>query len=339
MSRHFFEIGSSDIKCALCDMGASIAGVRARNARGEFTEIALPVASLEAGECDPSLAGRTIGPCCGRVRMGEIFIDGKAIQLTQNEGRSHLHGGNDGCAARRWAAEAVSPTRVRFSLKLPDGLDGYPGNRQLFAEYSVEDDTLRVVYSADTDAATWLDLTNHVYWDLGGRFDGSAMAQTLEIAASKVVHNDAAHLPVAIMDVDDAMDFSIPCTLSGKLTTYLDHPQLKNALGFNNAYLIDPARARSMGCAARLASPYSGIRMTMTTDQPAIVLYSGGYLGPDTRLNPPFGSASPSCAIALEAQGLPDPFHLPGARPALLMPGETYRREIRWRFDLCAPIF
>lgn len=333
MSKACLEIGSSDIRCSLCDFGASIAAVRVRDARGSFTEIALPVKSLGAGESDPSLAGRTVGPCCGRVREGEIRIGDKTCQLTQNEGRSHLHGGNDGCAIKRWKVEEASPTRVRFSLFLPDGLDGYPGNRRLYADYTVEDKALRVVYTAATDATTWLDLTNHVYWDLSGRFDGSAMEQTLEIAASRVVFNDASHLPVAIRAVDSAMDFSAPHTLSGKLAACPEHPQLKNARGFNNAYVLDPTLMQSMGWAARLSSRRSGITMTMSTDQPALVLYSGGFLGPDTRLNAPFGFASPGCAIALEAQGLPDPFHLPGARPALLSPGETYHHEIRWRFD------
>ncbi|MBR1820268.1 MAG: galactose mutarotase [Clostridia bacterium] len=333
MPAQILEISSSNISCALSSLGASIASVRVPNARGTFTEVALPAKSLETGEGDPSLAGRTIGPCCGRVRDGVITIGNKKYQLTQNEGRNHLHGGEHGCAISCWSLEEVTPARVRFVLRLPDGLDGYPGNRALSAEYTVEGNTLRVAYTATTDRPTWLDLTNHVYWDLSGRFDGSVMDQVLEVAAKKVVHNDEAHLPVAIVDADEAMDFSVPCALSGKLADHLDHPQLRNARGFNNAYVLDPALARAMGGAARLYDPGSGIRMTMTTDQPAVVLYSGGYLGADTKLRAAPGAAAPGCAIALEAQGLPDPFHMPGAKASLLSPGETYRRNIRWRFD------
>lgn len=332
MSGHFLEIGSSRIRCTLSDVGASIADVRVCDARGTLTQVALPVSSLQTGEDDPSLAGRTVGPCCGRVRGGEIEIGGRPCRLNRNEGGNHLHGGFSGCAAMRWAVEYASAACVRFSAALPDGLDGYPGSRALSAEYSVAGDVLRVVYAATTDTPTWLDMTNHVYWDLGGRFDGSAMDQVLEIAADKVVWNDAAHLPVAIVDADPAMDFSAPCALSARLAGHPEHPQLRNARGFNNAYVLDPARARAMGCAARLRSPHSGISMTLTTDQPALVLYSGGYLDAATGLSAPPGAASPGCAVALEAQGLPDPFHLPGARPAWLTPAHPYRREIAWRF-------
>lgn len=333
MSDPILEIRSSGIRCALCAAGASIAAVRVPDAAGRFTDVALPARSLLAGESDPSLAGRTVGPCCGRVRDGEAIINGSRLQLTRNEGRNHLHGGANGCATRRWTVLEAAPDRVRFGLALPDGLDGYPGNRALTAEYAAEGSALRVVYTVITDAPTWIDLTNHVYWDLGGRFDGSAMDQVLAIAASRVVFNDASHLPVAIVPADAAMDFTAPSTLSGKLAAHPGHPQLRNALGFNNAYVLDPALEKSLGCAARLFSPHSGIRMAMTTDQPAVVLYSGGYLDAATQLAAAPGAASPGCAIALEAQGLPDPFHLPGAQAAPLVPGETYRRAIAWRFE------
>ena len=177
-------------------------------------------------------------------------------------------------------------------------------------------------------------MTNHVYWDLGGRFDGSATDQSLQIAASRVVHNDPSHLPMEIRDAEEALDFSSPCVPSQKLREYGEHPQLRIGHGFNNAYVLEPSLVKALGFSASLSSPLSGIRMRMTTDQPAIVLYTGGFLGNDTELTSPPGAASPGCAIALEAQGLPDPFHLPGAEAGLLLPGETYRREIQWRFEV-----
>lgn len=334
MANTFYTIEAPGIRCTLCDLGASIAGVAVRDRRGALIEVALPCDSFYSERPGRYSAGRTIGPCCGRVKDGEAFIDGRRCALTQNEGRNHLHGGVNGCAGQRWTVQAYDSASVRFALTLPDGLDGYPGNRVLSAEYRVDENALYVVYSATTDAATWLDMTNHVYWDLGGRFDGSAMDQSLELASSKVVFNDASHLPTAIVDVDSAFDFASPCTLSEKLREHSAHPQLINARGFNNAYVLDPDSVRSRGFAARLYSPASGIRMTMTTDQPAIILYSGGYLNDHTRLRLAPGAASPGCAVALEAQGLPDPFHLPGAAAGILNRGEQYRREICWRFDV-----
>ncbi len=333
MSNRFFEIASPGLRCTLCDLGASIASVRVRRGDGRFMDVALPPQSFLTGAEDPSLAGRTIGPCCGRVRGGEAVIDGRRVQLVQNEGPNHLHGGPGGCAHRRWAVRRHTPASVLFCTELPDGLDGYPGNRVLLAEYAVAGDALRVTYRAATDAPTWIDMTNHVYWDLGGRFDGSAMGQPLQIAATRAVFNDGAHLPQSIADADGAFDFSAPCAPSEKLSEYGGHPQLCIGRGFNNAFVIDPAKRRSLGFTARLSSPESGITLTMDTDQPAIVLYTGGFLDAATALTAAPGAACPGCAIALEAQELPDPFHLPDAEAGCLLPGQVFQRFIEWRFS------
>ena len=333
MPKQVFAIEAADIRCTLCSAGASILSVQVRNRRGGFTDVALSPQSLPGGESDPSLAGRTIGPCCGRVRDGAAVIDGRQIRLTRNENRNHLHGGLQGCASLFWTVLEHTPSGVLFRLDLPDGLDGYPGNRTLYAEYAVSGSALRAVYSAATDAPTWLDMTSHVYWDLSGNFDGSAMDQILQIAASSAVYNDAAHLPVSIAPADGALDFRAPCVLSRKLADHAEHPQLNIARGFNNAYRLDPRLQEALGFSARLRSPHSGLCLTLQTDQPAIVLYTGGFLNEQTALRTPPGFASPGCAVALEAQGLPDPFHLPGIAPEILRPGEAWRRETVWRFD------
>jgi len=333
MNGRIIEIGSPSLRCALCDAGAAIAAVRVRLRNGRFMDVALSPESLPAGTGDPSLAGRTVGPCCGRVRDGAIVVDGRPVRLTQNEGSTHLHGGPGGCAGRVWTVCAHTPASVRFRAELPDGLDGYPGNRVLTAEYTVAANALRVVYSAATDALTWLDMTNHVYWDLGGRFDGGAMEQTLEIAARRVVFNDGRHLPLAIAGADGAFDFTAPRAPSEQLARHAGHPQLCIGRGYNNAFVVDSQLRRELGFVARLRSPASCVTLTMDTDQPAVVLYSGGFLDASTALLTPPGAASPGCGLALEAQQLPDPFHLPGAAAAYLAPGETWRRTIEWRFE------
>ena len=326
-----FNIASDGIRCALSPLGASIASVQVRDRRGRFIDVALAPKCLFDSTPDPFTAGRTIGPCCGHVRDGRISIDDVPFQLTQNEGANHIHGGPNGATFQLWTSRQLSATCVCFELKLPDGLDGYPGKRTLRAEYAVEGSCLSVIYSATTDRATWMDMTNHVYWDLGGHFDGSALDQILEISAKQVVFNGEGHLPVKILPAEGIFDFTRPATLSGNMNLSPAHEQLVLARGYNNAWLLDDDLRRAKQFAARLYAPSTGIRMTMDTDQPAIVLYSGGFLNEKNRIMD--GVASPACALALEAQQLPDPFHLPGARPEPLRPGERFRREIVWRFE------
>lgn len=327
MANHVFAIEAQGIRCSLNALGASIMSVRVKDAWGRDTEVALSPRNFLSGEPDPSLTGRTLAPCCGRVRGGQIEVDGLPVMLTRNEGANHIHGGIHGAAHQVWEGRQLSSAHVQFVLQLPDGLDGYPGNRTLTADYHAEENTLKVIYTARTDRTTWIDMTNHVYWDLSGRFDGSAMHQAIEIAADRVVHNDQNHLPVQIVPAEAAFDFSVPASPAEKIAAYPQEEQLAIGRGYNNAFVLNAAR----DYAVRLTSGVSGIRMTMQTDQPAVVFYSGGFLGEQTVLQN--GGATPGCALAFEAQGIPDPFHLPGQQAEHLHPGQQFKREISWRFD------
>ncbi|MBQ9198317.1 MAG: galactose mutarotase [Clostridia bacterium] len=320
------QIHSDQIRCSLSALGASIVSVQVKDKNGQWIDVAMSPKNFQTGDPDPSLAGRTIAPCCGRVRDGKIVINEKEYQLALNDGLNHIHGGPHGAAWQVWREEVISKSTCRFSLTLPDGLDGYPGNRTLTAEYQVISNALQVRYSAVTDQATWIDMTNHVYWDLSGRFDGTALEQTLEIAADQVAINDEHHLITALVPVKDAFDFSTPNIPATLISSFSGDQQISIAHGYNHAYALKKKRSY----AARLFSRESGIRMTMYTDQPAIVFYSGGFLGKSTKLKGSF--ASPGCALALEAQAIPDPFHVGVESPLVLFPDQTHKREIRWEF-------
>ena len=323
-----FSVQTPELFCGLDPLGASIASVSVSAETHKWIEIAMAPDCFDPSVPDPALAGRTIGPCCGRIRDGEMRIGENQYALTRNEGKNHIHGGRQGCAFSRWEGRQLGTDRVVFFLSLEDGQDGYPGHRRLKAEYTAAGRTLSVCYSAITDRETFLDMTNHVYWDLSGRFDGSALDQTLEIASHQVVLNDDQHLPFAIASADNAFDFRRPCSIREKLSAYQKEPQLLTGRGYNNAFLLDDVLQREMSCSAQLFSPSSGLSMRLRTNAPCLVFYSGGFLESPV---PPVRS-TPGKAVALEAQKVPDSFHLPGVTSSFLLPGQVFLREIFWEF-------
>lgn len=331
-----YTLRTDSLCCVLSALGASIVSLAYTDKDGIQTPLALSPLSHFAAQTDPSLAGRTIAPCCGRIRNGEILIDGFPYALEHNEGANHLHGGSQGAAFQHWDAEQVSETCVRFTLFLPDGLCGYPGNRRLSAIYRLEENLMSVRYEAESDAPTFIDMTNHVYWDLSGRFDGSAMKQTLEISADRVIRNDSAHLPVGVFPVQDTpLDFTAPVSPASMMMRFPSEEQFSIARGFNNGYILNAAMQKANGFSARLVCPENGLSMTIATDQPAIVFYSGGFLGEDTLLE--HGPSVPGCALALEAQGIPDAFHLHTGQAECLNPGNIWKRSVAWRFEETEP--
>lgn len=311
---HFNAPGKA--KVVLSPEGASICGVETPDRTGVFGNIALRREEAGPG----SYAGRTLGPTAGRIKEGRLPLGGETCFLSLNNGPHHIHGGFHSLSHRLWDTSPVTETRlgqsVTFSCHAPHGEDGYPGERDFQAVYTLYNEgALEIVYTARTDRPTYVDLSNHAYWNLSGDCRLSGLEQELTINGDAFCQNDEAHLPVALQPVEGtAMDFRKPRLLWTALRDGSE-PQLRIGKGLNNAYRLHS------GLAAALAEPTSGRRLRLYTDQPALVAYTGGYL------------PSPSLGIALEAQNFPDAAHCPWAAYRPLLPGEEYRRFIRFVFD------
>jgi aldose 1-epimerase len=325
---------NANILCKLAQRGASIAELFVPDKFGKLRNIVLSLSSSNRYGQDDSFAGSTLGPCAGRIRDGRLVIDGKHYQLEQNEQPNHLHGGTHCVSRSIWKVlrsfDAPEGQALTLETCLPDGLDGYPGNRHLQVTYILTENSLVVRYKAKTDLPTWLSLSNHSYWNLSGNFSMPATGQLLQIRANRVLYNDSSHLPESVQEVSGTpFDFRLPCSVDSRIASNPQHPQLRNSMGYNNAYLLESGN----GPSAILSDPASGRCMRLYTDQPALVFYSGGYLG-RTTLSNGGGTASPSCSLALEAQDWPDAPNFSGAPFTILRPGEIWRREIRFEFGI-----
>jgi len=308
-------------------MGAAVSAVQFRG-----REVAMALASTEQYGQDGSCAGSILGPAAGRIAGGRLQIGSRGIQLDQNEGANTLHGGRHGLTHQRFEVLSAAGDNAVLQACLPDGLDGWPGNRRIQVEYRLEENALTILLTGTSDADTWLDLSSHLYWNLNGNFAKSALDQQLQIRAERVILNDSSHLPVGLEQVSStAFDFRQPHCISERMEQYPQEWQLSNARGYNNAFVLSSRDAETEP-AAVLRDDSAGNVMKLFTDQPALVFYSGGYLDGSTRLAGGIGASS-GCAIALEAQNWPDAGHIKDAPSALLEQGALYRRFIRFEFS------
>lgn len=129
-----------------------------------------------------------------------ILLGGETIPLTPNEGANQLHGGPHNLSAQNWNTEFVrqdyDSVSIGFSAFLADGVDGYPGNRTFHAEYTLDDSNwLTIRYRASTDRPTYINMSNHTYWNLSGDFSSSALDETLTVFANNVCLNNEEHIP------------------------------------------------------------------------------------------------------------------------------------------------
>lgn len=342
--------------------GAAIRRVSLPGEAGHMQNVVLGLADPKDYTDNPLYAGAVLCPNAGRIRQGLLPLGNSTSRLTCNDCGNSLHGGYENASRQVWTIkEMVSDMdscSVTFSVHLPDGTDGFPGNRTINICYTLRNSLcLELNFTSTTDKDTYFNLSNHTYFNMSGDFSRSGLDQELTVYAQSYIANDEEHLPKSRYScAGTAFDFSRPASLKSNMDRYPGDRQLLNARGYNNGFILDDETPEnSMKKAASLTDTASGRTMTLFTDAPCLVVYSGGYIGDSWRISsdtripgavqaPGYGRtqnyaqtqdyvySSDSCAIALEAQDVPDACHFMPECFHITKAGEIYKRRILYQF-------
>jgi aldose 1-epimerase len=264
---------------------------------------------------DANYVGAVIGRYANRIRDAQVLIDNTAFQLDANEESTGncLHGGRGGFHSKRWALEKNQQQQsVVCSLTSPDGDQGFPGNLNVRVEYRMLSDfVLSVDVRAETDAPTVLNLAHHPYFNL--EQDGSSIDEhQLRVFADTYTPSDGDRIPTGeIRDVIGTnFDFRESQIIRDKV---LDQNFVLNSNG------------GELALAAELFSPRSKIRLSLSTTQPGLQVYTADFLK---------GLLAPRLGVALEAQNFPDAPNQPAFPSAVLLPDEVYRCQTLYEFSV-----
>lgn len=111
--------------------------------------------------------GASIGRVANRIANKKFTLDGKEYILTSN-----IHGGVLGFHKKIWNIEEVSGKKevaLKMTYFSKDGEEGFPGNLNVTIVYTLTNNNeLKINYTATTDKATPVNLTNHSYFNLSG---------------------------------------------------------------------------------------------------------------------------------------------------------------------------
>lgn len=279
-----------------------------------------------------SYLGATVGRYANRIANGELCIDGQCYALSTNQAGNTLHGGIDGFDRRRWHIAEQSTHHVRFELLSAAGDQGFPGNLQVAVTYGLDEQNgLTIEYHATTDHATAVNLTNHAYFNLNGAEQGtSCLHHTLWMDAAHYVPTSATGIPLGDLAKvqGTGFDFTQPKRVGEHLCQ--DEQQML-AKGYDHSYLFDAKRDVQQPI-AKLWSADDTLQLVVTTDKPAMQLYTGNWLaGTPNRVGSEYGDYA---GIALETQFLPDsPHHPQWPQPScILQPDEVYHYQTRYQF-------
>jgi len=295
---------------------------------GKTENVTLALESLADYREGHPYFGCIVGRYANRIADGRFTLDGKQYELATNNGKNHLHGGDEGFDKKVWQAEPVESEEsvgVRLTYVSPDGEEGYPGKLTTTVRYELTaDNELIMDYTAVTDAPTVVNLTNHAYWNLGGADSGSVLDHELVIMADEFLPVDHTLIPLGqpMSVADTAMDFRDGTKIGARIDQVEE--------GYDHCYVLNKPRDAEMPLAARLSDPQTGRVMEIYTTQPGVQLYTGNFL--DGSLSAHGNTYNKHAAVCLETQHFPDSPNQPQFPSTVLRPGEKYHQRTVHKF-------
>jgi len=324
-------INKSGASVELGSVGAAIVSINVPDRNGVLKDVVLGYPNALDYFADGPCSGKIPGRYANRIAKGHFTLDGKEYTLPINNGPNHLHGGPKGFQNQVWDSR-IEGDAVEFMYFAQDGEAGYPGNLKVVAHYTWNDDNeLKLTLTAETDAPTVINLTNHVYFNLAGK--GTVLNHLLQLNASTWLPTDETLIPTGKVDdvAGTPMDFVNEKPIGRDIKA--DFPALKYGKGYDNCFLIDDAQPGQLADAAILKDADSGRTLKVTTTQPAVQIYTGNWLKgcPKGMEGQEFNDYD---AVAIECQHTPDAPNQSGFPSTVLRPGEVFEEAIIWAFGV-----
>jgi aldose 1-epimerase len=311
--------------------GAIVTELHVPDRNGRLSDIVLGFDGLMGYLGRHPYFGAALGRVANRMAGGKFTLDDLEYTLTTNDGLNHLHGGLRGFDKVAWQSNPVHANHgmgVKLSYLSRDGEEGYPGNLSVTLTYILtEHNELRIDYTATSDKATPINLSNHSYFNLRGvERCTDILGHELSLDADNFTPHDDALIPTGeIKPVQGTpLDFRKPRAIGARLKELPGE-------GYDDNFVLNTHSER-LALAANVYEPITGRLMEILTTQPCIQFYSGNYL--DGSIIGKKGTRYQKYqGFCLETQHFPDSVHHTNFPSNILRPGQTYTQTTVHRFS------
>jgi len=247
--------------------------------------------------------------------------------LAATNGANTLHGGISGFDKKIWSAEEFvegEQAGVKMSYTSPDGEEGFPGTLKVTVKYIFNNENeLKLIYHATTDKSTYLNLTNHSYFNLTGCNEDVINHELMVNSDQITIVNDELIPTGELAEVENTpFDFRMAKSIGTDIA--------KVGLGYDQNFVLNK-EAPGLTLAATVYEQVTGRVMEVFTTEPGIQLYTSNYL--DGSITGKNGHVyKKHYGLCLETQHFPDAMHHPEFPSILLKPGEVYSQETIYHF-------
>ncbi|MEC4004572.1 aldose epimerase family protein [Flavobacterium sp. SUN052] len=306
---------------SVINYGATITSLKITNELGEKIDVVLGFETIEDYINSYNLPsapyfGTTVGRFAGRINKAEFQLNEKLISLNKNHGKHNLHGGNFGFGRKFWHLKSIhndeNPS-ITLAYTSPNNEEGFPGELLVEVTYTLtEANELKVSYQAKSTQDTVINLTQHSYFNLEGHSE-TVLNQKLVINSNKIL---------------ETTDELIP---TGNYVSLKNHPfdfsEIKNCpTSIDNTFVLENSKA------AVLTSDKTKLKMTVTTNQPAVHIYVGGNCFNQIKGKENMNYHTTS-GICFETQNFPDAPNHSNFPNSILKKDEIYIHNTIFKFE------
>lgn len=298
-------IENEQLKLTILNLGATIHELVFKDAEKKYN-VVLNYPQLENYRQDSAYLNCVVGPHAGRVKNGRYLDGGAVVQLEQNEGDNHLHGGSECLGKQYFDLTTLNQTIVATY---------YDKNQTKYQiEYSLNQQQVNIKMQVIPQQRMLLNLTQHTYFNLGRP---AISDLKLQIDADEVYYLDQSQVPSDKKSVKNTVfDFNQAQSLANTLKQ--SHPQFQISKQIDHPFKINHNGK------LRLYNESDGICLEVASDAPFMVVYFGNYLE-----NNEF-KLKDHAAVAVEPQALPNGVNLDEPTQQIFDANEIFSREITY---------
>ena len=322
-------VNKNGMRVNILNYGGTVTNIFVPDRNGKTGDVILGYDSLSGylQKTNPYF-GCLVGRYANRIANAKFMLDDKEYTLAANNNGNSLHGGLKGFDKVIWNVKSYNDSTIRLSYLSKDGEEGYPGNLTINVTYTLgADNSLKIEYTATTDKATPVNLTNHCYFNLSAGADSTILNHELMLKADEYTPVNDKLIPTGKNAAvkETAMDF----TVAQKIGKDID----KVTGGYDHNWVLNK-KANGVEFAGSLYHPASGRYMEVFTTEPGIQFYSGNFLDGTLAYTKSGMKYVQHGALCLETQHFPDSPNQPSFPNTILKPGETYQHETVYKFSV-----
>ena len=262
-----YTLENKFLKVEFLNLGAIIKKIEFKD-----KNIVLGYEDIEKYRENPAYLGAVIGRTAGRIKDGLLKLDDTEYQLDKNNNGNTLHGGKNSISHRFWNVQNIE-NGLCFSIKSSNLDNGYPANIEIKVNYILNNNELLIKYFVTTDSLTYLNLTNHSYFNLSGNPDNTIYEDILKIDSDYLIGIDKNSIPCKTINLNNNIfDFRESKILEEFFKANDEQKTLANN-GIDHPYIFNNKIGK-----LEIKNLETGIKISVETNNPAVVIYTANYL-------------------------------------------------------------